>query len=50
MEVELEALPMDLPEEGDTKVIMKITITKIIVKTRTGPKRLSAGEDPGVMT
>ena len=50
VEVGLEALPVDLPEEGGTTVITKIATTKIIVKTRTGPKRLSAGEDPDVMT
>ena len=49
VEVGLEALPMDF-QEGGTTVITKIATTKIIVKTRTGPKRLSAGEDPDVMT
>ena len=50
VEVEPEALLVGLQEEGGTAVITMIAKTKILVTTKTGPKRLSEGEDPDVMT
>jgi hypothetical protein len=45
VEAEPEALLVGLPEEGGTAVITKIAKTKTLVTAKTGPKRLSGGED-----